>query len=72
MTDRDLFGDRRKFSKRKRGSGIPDRIWIFEQIFTLSLHNAYYAVFFGVLFSRVITSVNQANWGPFEDFKTFS
>ena len=45
---------------------------IFEQIFTLSLHNAYYAVFFGVLFSRVITSVNQANWGPFEDFKTFS
>ena len=26
----------------------------FEQVFTLSLHNVYYAIFFGVLFSQVI------------------
>ena len=45
MTTVIFFGDRRKFSKRKRGSGIQDRIWDFEQVFARSLHNACYTVF---------------------------
>ena len=38
-----LEGGKRKFLKRQRESGIKDRIWA---IVALSLHNAYYAVFF--------------------------
>ena len=64
-----LKGGKRKFLKRQRESGIQDRIWA---ILALSLHNAYYAVFFGVIFSRVITSVNQANFCLFGNIKTIS